>query len=381
MNLRHSIIFSLLAILSVLVKVSLAYLGYNWDLISFNIVSDLVLAGKSVYANTDRYNYGPFWFYILAILKWITIFIYKDSITAFHILIAFFLSIIDILISLLLLRQWGIRIALIFLLNPVSMIITGFHCQFDSIAILFSLLSVLMLSKKSESTIRLSIYGGLLLGCSLIFKHSFIFFPFWICLYGFFTKRKELIYAGIISVAIFCTSFVPWLFDPESRMGILNNVIKYSSRPADTLLDQILRIATPWSLIETYLPFLGQKKIFLMLLIGAAIIPIIKKSSLLTAWLYYTLCLFCFSSAMANQYLILPLIPLCVFCTNRIWIPYCFFSSVFLLFSPDGLGEVLGIYLSFALLGLRFFNLQFWALCLLIVLLLKKPSPPSSQQV
>ena len=52
-----------------LLRILMAILGHNFDLESYEIVADIILEGKSVYANTTRYNYGPIWAYILAALK------------------------------------------------------------------------------------------------------------------------------------------------------------------------------------------------------------------------------------------------------------------------------------------------------------------------
>ena len=54
---------------AVLARVGLSQVGLNFDFESYEIVADIVRQGKTVYAETGRYNYGPLWFYVLAGLK------------------------------------------------------------------------------------------------------------------------------------------------------------------------------------------------------------------------------------------------------------------------------------------------------------------------
>jgi hypothetical protein len=66
LSLRRKVLFAAAGLASVALKMILATQGHNYDLDSYGIVASLVLQGKSVYANTARYNYGPLWACLLA---------------------------------------------------------------------------------------------------------------------------------------------------------------------------------------------------------------------------------------------------------------------------------------------------------------------------
>lgn len=63
---RQKMLLAGAMVFSVLAKIGLASVGHNWDLESYALVSNLVQHGLSVYANTDRYNYGPIWAWAVA---------------------------------------------------------------------------------------------------------------------------------------------------------------------------------------------------------------------------------------------------------------------------------------------------------------------------
>ena len=63
-------IFCLAAVFSVLLRLVVSCFGNNFDYESYKIVALLMEQDKIVYSNTERYNYGPIWFYILYGIKW-----------------------------------------------------------------------------------------------------------------------------------------------------------------------------------------------------------------------------------------------------------------------------------------------------------------------
>ncbi|MBR2904440.1 MAG: glycosyltransferase family 2 protein, partial [Lentisphaeria bacterium] len=229
---RGTLIFLFVLILSFLLKFYSSKLGKNFDFDSYCIVKEIVKKGGNVYTETARYNYGPVWFYILHFLDLLPC-------ISFRIALIGFLSLCDVAIAMFL---WNMKFrisALIFLLSPVSIYISGLHNQFDNFAILPALCAVFCLSDKTEvlkeirtlqeGNILQEDYrqkkilflkvtaGSILLGLSLCIKHIFIFLPFWFLFSIKGKKEKCLIF--FLPLLLFSSSFLPFiwkeLFTPE----------------------------------------------------------------------------------------------------------------------------------------------------------------------
>ena len=54
--------FVLIVMAGVILRLTVMLFGHNFDFESYCIVGRLVTQFKNVYANTERYNYGPFFF-------------------------------------------------------------------------------------------------------------------------------------------------------------------------------------------------------------------------------------------------------------------------------------------------------------------------------
>ena len=133
----------------------------------------------NVYQETQRYNYGPVWFYILSFIDTLP-FPMSDPLLSLRWKVTGFLSIIDIAIATCLYRWYGFKIATLFFLNPISIIITGYHCQFDNLAILCALISIKILDKNARIISYKTLLGLILLGLCLTIKHLLFLFPFWL---------------------------------------------------------------------------------------------------------------------------------------------------------------------------------------------------------
>ena len=214
-------LFTILAV-GIALRLVMPMRGSNYDMESYRIVADIVAKGGDVYAETNRYNYGPVWFHILHALDslpWIA----GDKLTALHWKVACFLTIVDIGICLTLFRSYGATVAALFFLNPISIMITGYHSQFENFAILVGLVSVGILDRQKGT--RWMWLGLVLLGLSLSIKHILFLFPLWLAIKQEYWSRK-LLFAGLPYV-IFLAGFVPYL--PRDAHQILKNVFLYRS--------------------------------------------------------------------------------------------------------------------------------------------------------
>jgi hypothetical protein len=282
----------------------------------------------NVYANTTRYNYGPAWFYILRVLDMVPGF-GADPTWSLRWKVAVLLSAVDLCLLFLLARRFGIEAGILFWLNPIAIIITGFHGQFDNLAVLLALVAAQMIGPASPPSIRRQIGGLLILGGSLIVKHVFFFFPVWLAFQQPSRLRKSL--CLIIPTTIFIASFVPYV-GGGGGAGIVNNVFLYRSLSNSPFwLGVAPRVVV--DKVPILIFFLGSLTICGLLW---------RKLDSLNSALRYSVALVVFSSALANQYLAIPLAAIAVR-PNVLYLLYTLVGTVFLIASSDGFHWPIGI--------------------------------------
>lgn len=207
---RGWLVFALLAAVSTGLKFFATRYGPTFDYESYEIVSGIVNAGGNVYAETSRYNYGPFWFLLLGFLKSLPGIGFRHAIVAV-------LCLADVGIGALL---WFKRFRLasaIFLLSLVSVYVTGVHNQFDNLAVALSLAALALLDCRSPSGgARPGFHwaGVALLGLAIALKHVFVFFPFWFLFSG--KKWSVRLLSAGLPFALFLLSFLPWSGIPQA---------------------------------------------------------------------------------------------------------------------------------------------------------------------
>jgi hypothetical protein len=132
------------------------------DLTNYQLVGKAVLAGKNPYTATNAYPYFPFWMWLEAATAWIS----KNSNLPFQLIIKIPLIIADTIITLLIFKiaskkkeNSAFYLALLYALNPVSILITGFQGQFDQLALLALILSFIYIKllKKKVAFLFLSL--------------------------------------------------------------------------------------------------------------------------------------------------------------------------------------------------------------------------------
>lgn len=298
----------------VLLRLWVATLGYNYDLESFHIVGNLVAHGDNVYANTTRYNYGPVWFGVLGAVKWLQLQAGSDAIQVFHLALAALLATVDVTIGWLLARRFGTAVGVVFALSPVSILTTGYHSQFDNLAVLLALVSWSIIAGRQQSLNRVLISAAIL-GVSLSTKHLLIFFPLWVLLSpGMGGLAHRIAYAAV-AYGVFILSFVPFALTEAALAGIRQHVVPYSSYPTHALLRPLVDLVVPVFSVERmfgWIPFFpGVKLVWLLAMLSAG--WVVMRRFRESAVLFYLLALVGLSPAMAAQYLAIPLATLAVF--------------------------------------------------------------------
>jgi hypothetical protein len=315
---RHALLACVL--LGVALRFAAASFGSNYDFESYGIVSRIVDHGGNVYALTDRFNYAPLFAWVLGLLRWVA----GGNETVFRGLVIALLTAADLTTARILLRLRGPRVAALFFLNPVSILITGFHNQFDTIAIAAGLAAAASLSA-SDRAPRARALGGLAL--SLAIKHVFFLLPLW---WALRTRdaRARLLYL-VVPVGLFALTFLPYL--PAGEAGIRTNVIEYASRENAPLLSVIAPFASASGLAR------------LLFLVALALGGLAwRNAPPVEQALRYLLVLVCCTPAMANQYLAIAMPAIVVF-WNRWFAAYTVLATAIIVASTDGLhSSVLG---------------------------------------
>lgn len=205
---RNKIQFAVAALISIALKLVLASRWSDYDLGSYGNVASLVLHGKSVYANTEYYNYAPLWSFFLAGLKQISTLLPTMRGQAFHFSIAAFLAVVDVALAALLAAKYRYGAGIFFLCCPVTVLLTGSYSQFDNFALLAGLAAWLLVREGAAAWRRVLPSAGLL-GLSLVIKHVFFLFPLWLLFWPKLgSLRKRMAYLAI-AYGLFVVSFLP----------------------------------------------------------------------------------------------------------------------------------------------------------------------------
>jgi hypothetical protein len=300
---RFLLLFGLVLVLRLAVA---ARFRGNFDTQSFLIAVQSVVSGENVYAATDRYNYSPVWAYLAAGIWEVA----RPNAGTFVLLLGVLQIAADAASTFLLAgiagRRLGLseeesrRRAMLFFSNPISVLISCAHGQFDGLSILF-LLAALLLSAQPYSGAR-SLGVAAMLALSLLVKHVTIFHPL------LFSRRRDsdrssnglpdaLVLAPYL---VFAAAFVPY----AGALGkIVDNVFLYGGRLSGPALE---RSGGVQSLVE----LAPRVPALFSLLLLAAVVWAFRETrgwELSRACLLLFLVLLAFSPSHGVQYMVWPI--------------------------------------------------------------------------
>lgn len=305
--------------IGILLRFLVSTRGHNYDYESYLIVVEILDKGENIYLETTRYNYGPAWSYILLLLHNIS---FKDG-TVFRILIVAFLSLVDAGIFHTLTKKIGLGRACLFFLNPISIIITGYHNQFDNLALLTGLLAVLILEKETlQFTTPKKLIGACLIGISLSIKHLLFLFPTWLAMKQTNWKSRMLVF--FLPPTLFILSFIPFWNTGEA--GILNNVFGYRSWQGE----YFYKIFIPKSIQGV----VSSRDTWILILLLSSFF--FRKKNAFDSFFLYTCVMVATSPAITNQYLAIPVSYGAVY-PNPFFIVYTLLGTWHLFKDGDGL--------------------------------------------
>jgi Gpi18-like mannosyltransferase len=252
---------------------------YLWTIETIPSLLDQGFVSKVAY--TSQWTSHSYDYPALAIIFFatITLFVPADNFSAF-ILAKFSLMVVDVANAYLIYKiikdhltnnsttangVLGKKVALIYLLNPFSIIWIGLEGQFESIPIFFTLIAVyLVLTKKNKSEIKstnfkfLSPYlAGIAIACGFLFKYfPIIFIPAFIYYYGKDVKSSIRFLSSCI-ITIFFLS-IPFIFTSYYITNFLKFQINRSHNYLnETILSVFGVVEIPMILAIMVLVFVG----------------------------------------------------------------------------------------------------------------------------
>ncbi len=199
----------------------------NNDLALMYSYEEIIRGAGNIYQLTD-YNYSPLWFLIAKVC-----FFLADKVPQFYFMFAvrFLLSLFDVATCFLLMdlarsvKADPVRTAALFFLNPISIIITGYHGQIDNVSIFFLLLGIWAALKSGKVY-----WGWLLVSVGVVVKHQIIQQPL-VYLNQFMVSKRKILVFFALTVFLFLISFGFYWQGGASQ--IIKNVFGYGgmSRP------------------------------------------------------------------------------------------------------------------------------------------------------
>ena len=307
----------------------------NFDLGSWFIIMENFDSGKTPW-DSGRYNYGPSW----GTLLWLVNKLSLDNFQA-RLLIVLILFLFDLATALILVKFNRRILAVLYLLNPISLIISGYHNQIETSAIFFVLLAVFVYRNQNAKagTGKTIWIVAILLGVSLTFKHSFFIFPIWLALRE--SKIVARLILLIVPYLIFIFSFLP--FWGQSQSAIIQNVVRYRSYQNFPLY------ANFFDLTKVNLVFFNLSFVLGLIALGF----FAKKYSPLDSLALLSISIVALAPAMANQYLVLAAFG-AIIISGHLSYSFLFLATLFLCKNSDGLGMTqLGfVNVSYSLLAL-----------------------------
>jgi hypothetical protein len=328
------VIFALLVGFGIRLWLAASFAG-NYDETSYEIVAEIVRRGGNVFAETARYNYTPLWAWILFALSSLA-----DSFALpLHTVVRSFLTLIDLGNAVLIAEISGSigigRKSVAFAayaLNPVLIMLVGYHGQFETFA-LFPLVLAVWLQLRSFKR-QSSGLAWALATIAIVIKHIVLFSSWTLVVYTF-RRLWTLAIAFAASLVVFALTFVPYLED--GRQGIWTHVFRYRGYPG--------LYGT-----STFVNYQLAEVLFLLGMVG---LPLVARGllrlSLVDAMEFSGVALLVLIPGISEQYFLIPVVFGSVRRCPWYWV-YTAIAAVWFLYSPNNVHVLPVALVSFSLL-------------------------------
>ena len=327
-----------------LARVLIAKRGHNGDFQSWIWCITVMRDGGSVYSGSSNYGFGPAWMFVLKFAD-IVQGIFPDNRIVFRLVIILILTAFDLAIAILIAKKFSLIAGLLFFINPVSIIISGFHNQFDNIAIFVSMIGIFLLESIDLDEKKKSWWLGLaLIGFSLAIKHILLFFPIWLFFRaGTFRQRASRL---VFPYVVYLVCFIPWATSLDRvKIIIEENFLKKGGEPA-SILTFFGSDSESGGGGFTYRELILILAYLIWLLGILAFGWAMRNRSIVHSLLIYLVVMVGLAPKYSQQQLILPLLALFVYATRELKI----FYSITLIFMIQNRNE----------LGIEFFFPHFF---------------------
>lgn len=317
-KLHNNLFLLLIIVIGIYFRTCLArfFLG-DFDLYFWENAANWAARGRNIYQVTNLYNYFPPWIVILKILRLIS---WRFHIEPFYFLIKLFLSFIDLLSLIILVKLAKAKnisankVAILFFLNPVSIIITGFHGQFENIAILAILIGLYCYYRKYNNVLSwLAFTGG------GIIKHMFINQVLFLLTRIYSNKKLMVLIGFLFSGLVALLTLLPYW--KEGSESIIKNLFLYSYTKTS--------YGVPWLFNNLKLSVLIELYKYLFIMMFFLLPFLLKIKNLTRSCLIATLFFITFTPGIGDQYFIMP-IALGSLLPSFWFYIYSFFASCYL---------------------------------------------------
>lgn len=290
-------LFPLAVVVGVAARFAVSRRGSNYDFDAWTTIRDVINAGGNIYSDPSTevfVAYGPIWFVVLDLLDTLAGFLGGETLS-FRYLIILTLTMGDVAVALLIGRLWGWTGAVLVLLNPVSIVITGYHNQIDVLSIGVMLAAAIVMARNGASPgIRDSWLGSAIFGIGLATKHVGVFFHGWLFLRPG-TWRQRTVRATVGPV-IFALSFLPWMDSGAAISRVRDRIVGHSGGRPGLLRDVFDVPRTGVTFIAVYVVW-----VVVLVALGWAL----RHVDVCVSAIVFLLANLAFAPGFANQHLVL----------------------------------------------------------------------------
>ena len=332
-------IFLSFSLIAILLRIWISQFGSNFDFAMWQANLDIFKQGKSIHQD-GMYGYGAPWIYTLYILDLITIPYFENSNfiqnlpgNFYRFKIVVFLSLIDICIFYLLYKKYSLKVGLIYILNPISIILSGHHNHLNNYALLFGFIAVLLYENLNQKKATFKkVFLFILIGFSISIKHILLFFPIW------FAFKEKKIKDKILIIIITYFAFIVFTFGPfypddfYYQIDNFLNLGKHETGPFwKMFLSEIFHRSINIFDLKIDVNYFN---LYFLLIIFLGFFMINKK--LVDIFFIYLIAVVAFAPQMYTQYLFIPLIAICIYWNFKLAI-YVLITSLLFLIDSDQL--------------------------------------------